>query len=188
VRRFWRRSDEHSLDARVRRARPEPTREFLESRIEWIRGDRGRRPAPFLVRYGFSVVLVAALGGALALAGGIGYARSGAVEAIDAVRPGSSRGPRRARSRRARSSTSARAAARSIPTNPRIQRRMRAAPWPRATARHRRVPRGRRPACRYRSWTTCPRRRSPSTTSHRTAPPRQRRLHARLRQADLLGR
>lgn len=81
--RFWSQESEGAkLDRELRKARPEPRKDFVEALAMEIRG-RGRSRAPLRVAFagGLTVVLLSAL----AAVGGIGYAAAAPAKAVNAV-------------------------------------------------------------------------------------------------------
>ena len=78
--RFWRRNPEGGLEAELRSNRPEPSRELVNKLEARVRSHRERRAGSF--RVAFAGALVVGLLTALASVGGVGYAATGAGQAV----------------------------------------------------------------------------------------------------------
>jgi hypothetical protein len=79
--RSWRRNPESGLEAELRSNRPEPSRELVHKLEARVRSDRDSRAGSF--RVAFAGALAAGVLTALASVGGLGYAATGAGQAVE---------------------------------------------------------------------------------------------------------
>ena len=79
--RSWRRNPESRLEAELRSNRPEPSQELVNKLEARVRSHRDARAGSF--RVAFAGALAAGVLTALASVGGLGYAATGASEAVE---------------------------------------------------------------------------------------------------------